>query len=112
MDKVRVLIANEPSAYREVLALVFQKMQLPVDVSCVEPEGLDDEIVRLAPHLVICSRMTEMLDAALIGWLLLYPDGEARAVISMLGQRTEQTGTGLNDILSLVERTSEMAQKI
>jgi hypothetical protein len=34
-------------------------MQLPVDVRGVEPEDLDGEIVRLEPHLVICSRLTE-----------------------------------------------------
>ncbi len=110
MERVRVLLANEPPAYREVLALVFQELQLPVDVSCVEPEDLDDEIVRLSPHLVICSRLTGMLDAARIGWLLLYPDGETRAVLSMPGQRTELTDTDLNDILALVAQTSELAR--
>ncbi len=110
MERVRVLLANEPPAYREVLALVFQEMQLPADVSCVEPEDLDGEIVRLSPHLVICSRLTGMLDAARIGWLLLYPDGETRAVLSMLGQRTELTDTDFNDLLVLVERTSDLAQ--
>ena len=110
MERARVLIANEPPAYREVLALVLQEMRVPADVSCVEPEDLDDEIARLEPHLVICSRLTGMLDAARIGWLLLYPDGETRAVLSMLGQRTELTDPDLDDILSLVERTSELAQ--
>ncbi len=110
MERVRVLLANEPPAYREVLTLVFQELQLPADVSCVEPEDLDGEIVRLSPHLVICSRLTGMLDAARVGWLLLYPDGETRAVLSMLGQRTELIDTDLNDILALVERTSELAQ--
>ena len=109
MGRARVLIANEPPAYREVLVLTLQKMRVPADVSCVEPEDLDGEIVRLSPHLVICSRLTAMLDAARVGWLLLYPDGETRAVLSMLGQRTELTDPDFNDILSLIERTSELA---
>ncbi len=59
MARARVLIANEPPAYREVLALALQEMRVPADVTCVEPEDLDSEIVRLAPHLVICSRLTK-----------------------------------------------------
>ncbi len=38
MERARVLLANEPPAYREVLALVLQEMRVPADVSCVEPE--------------------------------------------------------------------------
>ncbi len=110
MERVRVLIANEPRAYREVLALVFQEMQVQADVSCIEPEDLDQEIERLNPHLVICSWLTQMVEAAQIGWLLLYPDGENRAVISMLGQRTELTDADMSDILSLVDQSSGLAQ--
>ncbi len=110
MARARVLIANEPPAYREVLALVFQELQLQADISCIEPEDLDEEIERLSPHLVICSRLTQMVETAQIGWLLLYPDGETRAVISMLGQRTELNDSDLNDILSLLNQSSELAQ--
>ncbi len=106
---MRVLVANEPRVYREVLAGTLREMCLSVEVSCVEPDELDHEILRLKPHMVICSRLTSMVEAAGIGWLVLYPGGENRAVVNILGQRTTIPDMQFTQLLQLVDQTAQLA---
>ncbi len=40
MDNIRVLLANEPKAYREAMAAALGQLRSDVDVTVVEPEEL------------------------------------------------------------------------
>ena len=55
----RVLMANEPRAYREGIAAVIGQLRPVVEVETVEPDALDDSIERFSPDMVICSKATE-----------------------------------------------------
>ncbi len=57
---MRVIIANEPRAYREVLAATIERLRPNVELVNVEPSGVDELILRLRPQLVICSFLTEI----------------------------------------------------
>jgi hypothetical protein len=82
----RILVANEPRSYREVIAGTLQVLRPHLEVIVVEPEDLDRDVVRLAPNLVLCSRLSEAVEIHALAWVVLYPNGETRAVISIAGQ--------------------------
>jgi hypothetical protein len=84
---MRILVANEPRSYREVIASTLQVLRPHLEVILVEPEDLDRNVVRLAPNLVLCSRLTEVVETRSRAWVVLYPDMEMRAVIAIAGQR-------------------------
>jgi hypothetical protein len=56
-----------------------------LEVLVVEPEDLDGEVVRLAPDLVLCSQLTEVVETRPLAWVVLDPT-EIRAVITIAGR--------------------------
>ncbi|HEX8933784.1 MAG TPA: hypothetical protein VF788_06260 [Pseudonocardiaceae bacterium] len=104
MEKMRVLVANEMCAYREVIAAVFQELRPHHEIRCVEPDDLDDEISRHHPHLVVCSRLTAAVES-LMSWVMLYPNGENQAVIKTAGEQVAVANVGFNDLLSVMDKT-------
>jgi hypothetical protein len=103
MEKMHVLVANEPCAYREAITDVLRELRPHIEVNAVEPEGLDGEVARLRPHLVVCSRITAAV-STLLAWVMLYPDGENRAVISTAGEQVMLDNVGFDDLLSAIDR--------
>ena len=65
----RVLMANEPRAYREGIAAVIGQLRPTVEVETVEPNALDDSIERFLPDMVICSKATEVLKGKVRVWV-------------------------------------------
>jgi hypothetical protein len=109
MEKMRVLVANEMCAYREVIAEVFQELRPHVEVHCVEPDDLDHEIACHRPHLVVCSQLTDAMHS-LLAWIMLYPDGENRAVVSTAGEHTTLANVGFDHLLSIIDKTELLYQ--
>jgi hypothetical protein len=110
MDDMRILVANEPRAYREVLAAAVQELRPQVEVSTFEPEDLDDAVVCLDPHLVVCSRLSETVQSHALTWVMLYPEGEAHAEISLAGRRTTVASMEFNALLDVIDQTARLAQ--
>ncbi len=52
-----------------------------------EPENLDREFLRLLPQLVVCSRLTRLVEHNAPSWVELYPGGVSCAVVGRLGGR-------------------------
>ena len=103
MEKLQVLVANEPCAYREAITGVLRELRPHIEVNAVEPVRLDGEVARLRPHLVVCSRITVAVQA-LLGWMMLYPDGENRAEIFAAGERVTLDNVEFGDLLSFIDR--------
>lgn len=100
---MNIIVANEPRAYREVLASALQALRPGLTITLVEPDGLDEAVGRLAPHLVLCSRTTELLEMHVPNWVALYPDGAARVLISLVGRRSDAADLELAEILAIVD---------
>jgi hypothetical protein len=103
MEKIHVLVANEPCAYREAITDVLRELRPHIEFNVVEPDGLDGEVTRLRPHLVVCSRITAAVHY-LLAWVMLYPDGENRGVISTSGEQVTVDNFGFDDLLSTIDR--------
>src|SRR4051812_2744153 len=104
MDKMRVLVANELCTYRETIAEVFKELRPHIEVHCIEPDDLDHEIARLRPHVVLCSRLTDAVQA-LLAWILLYPNGENQAVVSTAGELVTVVDVKFDHLLSILDQT-------
>jgi len=76
MEKMRVLVANEPRTYREVLVDALRVLRPQVEVSAVASYDLAAEIERLRPHLVVCSWLSTAMPVGPLSWVVLYPHEE------------------------------------
>ncbi len=52
------------------------------------------------------------MQARPITWVILYPDGETRAVISMEGQSTTVAGREFGRLLAIIDQTEELARLV
>lgn len=105
----RVLMANEPRAYREGIAAVIGQLRPGVEVRTVEPSALDTSIERFSPDMVICSKATDALEGGVRVWVELYPENDGLSVANIGGRRMEYAEIQLPDLLSIVDRAEELA---
>ena len=112
MEKVCIVVANEPCVYRDVLATTLQELRPELDVMEVDPGQLDSTVARVLPQLVVCSELSEVIETRSPAWIVLYPNGESRAELSVDGRRATLTG-GINFacVLQLIDEvTGALAQ--
>lgn len=102
---MRVLLANEPRTYREVLFEVLRWRRPKLEVHVAEPGALGVEVERLHPHLVVCSQDRRAVRNSCLAWVRLYPDGENLAEIFTTGGRATIVGMEFEDFLSVVDDT-------
>ncbi len=107
MEQMRVLVANDPRVYREVISDALGRMRPLVEVVVAAPEELDGTVARVRPHLVVCSRRSAVVEREALAWVVLYPDGEDRAELGGgAGVRAALlAGVKLADLLLVVDET-------
>ena len=105
MDGKRILVACELQSYRQALAAAFRELRPDVEVFEAEMEDLDQEVERLGPHLVVCSKLTAQVEDRAPSWVELYPNHGSRSVVSVLGERSSVEELQLSDLLSIIDRT-------
>jgi hypothetical protein len=103
--RIRVLVANEPRAYREVLGGAIAGMRPDVAVTIGEPDQLDRRIEALAPHVVVTSRPPAGDLPGVCRLVMLYPDGSNSATIDVDGVRTTVADLELDALLALIDAT-------
>ena len=107
---MRVLLANEPRLYREVLAETFQGLRPQFEACAVEPQELDQEVLRVRPDLVICDRVTPAVEATVRFWIEYRVENGALVVTAtnVWGLALLADGMGLNGLLSVIDQTKEL----
>ena len=103
---MRILLANEPHAYRDVLAAALQALRPTHEVIRSTPEALEAEVVRCDPQLVLCSQLTPSVEQSPRAWVLLYPEGQARVVRSMEGQQTMTADLEFDQLLAFIDQAA------
>ena len=103
---IRILVGNEPLSYREVHAETFRLHRPGAEVELVAPDELDAGVVRLAPHLVVCSTLSEVVQTRPLAWILLYPDGANLAVVSIAGVQRVIPKVTFEDLLVTIDETA------
>lgn len=110
MDPVRVVLANEPRSYREVIAAAIALLRPCLEVTAVEPADLDVAVARLRPQLVLCSRLTDLVQSEPIAWVVLYPDGVGQAETSVAGCRVAIADIEFPTVLAVLDEAARLAQ--
>ena len=112
MSAPRVLLANEPLAYREALAQVLRSLRPRAEVWAVEASALEREARRLAPHLVVCSRLVPAVEEVGVPvWVELYPDHGAVSRVSARGELRTVDDMQLKDLLCLVDEAQRNSRQ-
>lgn len=99
---MRILLANEPAVCRDAIASTLRVLHDDIEVIDVPPIDLDACIAYLGPDVVICSRVSEIVETRTRAWILLYPDMERRVEVSVDGSRTRYADLELDSILEFV----------
>ncbi len=106
---MRLLVANEPQAYRQVIAAAVQKLRPDIEVSLINlAEDLDSQVLYLLPDMILCSRLTPVVESSSSAWVLLYPEGETKNVISIDGQRTTSADLEFEELLAVIDRVAAL----
>ena len=69
-----VLLANEPSAYRSLLASELPFLRHDVRFLEIDPADLEFSVAILHPSVVVCSRALALTDDAVVAVLTLWMD--------------------------------------
>lgn len=108
---IRVLVALEMRTYREAIAGALQFARPQSFVSISDPEVLDSEMNSLEPHVVICSKSTSALRAAVLCWVKMRIVGEdLRTVVSIEGQARLVPNITLTELVSVVDEVEALSQ--
>ena len=107
-SQLHILVANEPSTYRQVLATELPLLRPRFRVLAVDPADLDTAVAQLRPLLVICSRLTEAIRGQAIAAIVLYPDGNDCAFIDTGGQPLRLSSPRLTDLLAAIDAITPM----
>jgi hypothetical protein len=99
-----VLVALEPSTYRDAIAAALALLRPGADVVAVDPSDLAAALVAHHPALVFLSEPNSAVEAAVPAWVLLYPSGANRAVATLGSAREEIDQPRLPDLLALLDR--------
>src|ERR687893_2869494 len=107
---MRILVALEPTMYRETLAHSLRRDRPDDEVRLAEPQALDREASSFRPHLIVCNEDTaELREVSVPSWVVIrYHDSLSASVFY------EEQGTrliqdiSLEDLLAVVEETQRL----
>jgi hypothetical protein len=111
----RVLIAIEPIMYAEALAFSIGRQRPHAEVSVLDPaEGLEEEALRLRPHLVVANRVPEAAGEGASFFWVEVDEVRAGDAVGPLGARISADGysSSVEDVrtehvLSALDRAEE-----
>jgi hypothetical protein len=105
MTILRIIVANEPRAYRDVIAATFAALCTQATVVTAEPADLDGTLADIGPALVVCSRLTPAVEERTLTWIVLYADGTSFSEVSVAGDRSIVLDMDFDRLLAVVEQT-------
>jgi len=100
----RILMANELASYRQSIALVLRELRPDVEVIEADYCSLNQQVLRMSPDLVICSRVTSLVKERVPNWVELYPDCEPLSTFCIGGETSTMDEVQLSNLLSVVDR--------
>jgi hypothetical protein len=103
-----VLVAIVPRSYREAVALYIHQHRPQARVSIVSPGGLDAEVRRSSPHLVVCNEASEAVRKVAITWARILLEDSLDAQISIDGRSRRVEDVGMDDLLEVFDRTEAL----
>ncbi len=112
MEQPRIVLANEPRAYRDVMAAAFRSLRPEMEIVTVEPADLGAYLAQSEPAVVVYSQQGDGLPPRVFAWVLLYPDGENRATVSVAREETSYADMEFDQLLGVLDRTVALVSTV
>ncbi len=112
MEQPRIVLANEPRAYRDVMAAAFRSLRPEMEIVTVEPDDLGSYLAEAEPAVVVYSRQGDGMPPRVFAWVLLYPDGENRATVSVAREETSYADMEFDQLLGVLDRTVALVSTV
>ena len=102
---MRILIANEPDMYREVIFAVLDELTPDIEIFASDPDDLEGEFLRVQHHLVVCSRATKTWSVRRPCGSSSTPVGTSHAVVKKCldGSRRILPGMDFDTFVSILD---------
>ena len=107
---IRILLAFEEDyrSYREVIAAAIRVLRPHVEVATTDPEGLEREVARLRPQLIVSSRPKTTVRSPTMAWIKVASDKPTQPSEVWLGQdRWETADPVMKTITQTVDSIEE-----
>ena len=78
-------------SYREVIAVAIRVLRPHVEVATTDPEGLEWEVARLRPHLIVSSLPKTPVRSPTMAWIKVASDKPTQPSEIWLGQERWET---------------------
>ncbi len=109
---MRVLVSIAPLTYRQAVALTLKSHRPRLDVRISPPEGLDLEVERFEPHLVVCNETTPLVRKNVPSWVQILFKNGLDAIVSLDGQTSEKYDISTDDLLGVVDETEKIISRV
>lgn len=106
--QLRILLANQPRAYRDTIAEALRSIFPDAGVCAVEPEALDAEVESFSPDVVVCDQASEAVRRVAVSWVELYPSYGSHSVVCVGGERETVEEMQFTDLISVVEEAARL----
>jgi len=106
---VQVIIAIEPRSYRQIIGEAIRTLRPHIEVVVLEPDTLRAGVTRLDPELVLANQPDTFAPDGRSAWVEFRPYEDPPARICLAGRRWELEAVELDDLLSLIDQTEELA---
>jgi hypothetical protein len=104
-ETLRVLVANEPRAYRETISKALRALRPSIDVVDGVAGSMATEVQHFRPRVVICSHLPADASDKNINWIVLYPNGEHVVNLLVDGSHFSLADLDLEGILRVIDKT-------
>jgi hypothetical protein len=107
---VRVLVANSPRMYREILALAIQRARPNFEVLIADPQTLDGQVESLAPHALVRDDdgVQTWSPDGVVCWVGIIIENHLNASISVDGKISEIHDASLEEFLAALDETERL----
>jgi hypothetical protein len=105
-------MAHSLLSYREVISTALKVLRPHLEIFTADAEDLDEEFGRLRPHLVVCSRVTEVVEREAFAWIELYPEHGSESVVSICGHKRVYPEMDLETLLSVLDEAERLYETV
>ena len=109
---MRVMVAHSLLSYRQVISAALKELRPNLQIFIADAEDLDEEFGRLSPHLVLCSRVTDLVEREAFAWIELYPEHASESVVSLCGQKSVYPEMDWATLLAVLEEAERLYETV
>jgi hypothetical protein len=108
--KILVSLEDEYRSYREVIGATIRILRPCAEVATADLGALGEELARVDPHLVICSRRKPASSDGVVAWVELSLGLAEPARICISGHYSEQPNPTLETLLAIIDEAERLIQ--